>query len=321
MVAELRGAGVEILHVRFSDLPDEWRMPDLLHDHGVWLGSNHACAVYARRCGIPCVISPRGMLEPWSMNHKRIKKKVAWWLYQRKDLRSAALLHATAVPEAKNLEALCLGVPVVAIPNGVTPGSTLHTEVRLDVGKGPRTVLFLGRIHPKKGLPLWVEAWAKVRPQGWRMRIIGPDEGGHAAEVRRLVQEAGLSNDWSVETPLEGDEKWEALANADVFVLPTFSENFGIVVAEALVAGTPVITTTGTPWDGLHAHRCGWWVPPSVNGLAGAFKDAIALPAGARREMGLRGREWMQRDFSWEGIGRAMLDTYRKLLEKDGRRE
>ena len=165
---------------------------------------------------------------------------------------------------------------------------------------------------------MWVEVWNRLRPEGWRMRVIGPDENGHRAKVEAMVRKAGLEKDWSFEGSLEGNAKWQAMAEADLFVLPSFGENFGIVVAEALGAGLPVVTTTATPWQGLITNDCGWWVDPSVDSLEAGFYGALTRIAEFP-QMGQRGKAWVQRDFGWEPIAEQMIASYEWLLGQETR--
>jgi glycosyltransferase involved in cell wall biosynthesis len=177
-----------------------------------------------------------------------------------------------------------------------------------------RTALFLSRFHPKKGLPLLAEAWQRVKPRGWRLLAVGPDEDGHRGEIERLAEKLGLGSSWEFRGMVTGDEKWRLLAGADVFILPTHSENFGNVVAESLLAATPVITTMGAPWSELVERRCGWWTKPSVEGIAAALKEATELPRAALCVMGERGRAWASREFAWPGIAQRMANAYDAIL-------
>ena len=221
----------------------------VIHDHGVWLPANRTASVAARKLGLPLVVSTRGMLEPWALNHRSVKKWVAWRLYQRESLSVATVLHATAEQEAENLRHLGLRQHIAVIPNGVE----LQTSPRLPRAvAGPRIALFLSRIHPKKGLMELVEAWRMVRPHGWRLIIAGPDEDGHRTEVERAVQQAGLTSEVEFSGPVDGTAKSDLYRRADLFVLPTFSENFGVVVAEALSRiasrSSPPVVLPGMIW-------------------------------------------------------------------------
>jgi glycosyltransferase involved in cell wall biosynthesis len=290
---------------------------DILHDNGIWLPHNHRLAVLAQRRGIPRVVSTRGMLEPWALRHKRLKKTLAWWLYQRRDLKHARCHHTTAEAEARNVQNLGLGVPVVAVPNGVDvpeerpclAGSRAEKAVRRR-----RTALFLGRIYPVKGLPMLIEAWARVRPDGWRLRIAGPDEGGHQKQVEKAVSAAGLGQVVSFVGPVEHQMKESAFFDADLFVLPTHSESFGIVVAEALAHGMPVLTTTGAPWSILRDSGCGWWVDPTVDGIAEGLRQATILDPATLQAMGAKGRALVIGEFDWKRIADRILSTYEVIL-------
>lgn len=305
----LQGSEIPIYNGDLNNLP----RVDLIHDHGLWLMNNHRVASYARAKNIPRIVSPRGMLEPWALNHKKWKKRAAWWLYQRGNLQTAVSLHATAGSEARQFRKLGLNAPIVELPNGVEMAKTETQKTKTLKGE-VRTALFLSRIHPKKGLPLLVGAWAKVKPAGWRMIVVGPDEGGHRAEIQAMVREQGLADVWEFRDACEGSAKADLWRDANLFILPTYSENFGIAVAEALAAGIPVITTTGAPWQGLLDHRCGWWVEPAMELVANALAEATQLDLAELAEMGKRGQRWVSRDFAWPGIASRMITAYREIL-------
>ena len=250
------------------------------------------------------------------MSHKAWKKRLAWNLYQRRDLESAAVLHATAEQEAESFRQLGLRPPIAIIPNG----TDLPEWRDLAYPKGtPRKMLFLSRIHQKKGLLELVQAWQIVKPTGWKMIIAGPDEGGHQKIVEAAIQQAGLQDAFTFTGSVYGDEKEALYRSAEVFVLPTFSENFGLVVAEALACGVPVITTKGAPWQGLHTHRCGWWIDIGVEPLVAALREATTLPPNALRDMGQRGRVYVEQNFGWPGIAEQMLSVYRWVLGRGER--
>lgn len=285
--------------------------PSILHDHGIWLPPNHYVATIARRREIPLVIHPRGMLEPWALTHRGWKKRLALRLYQRRNLELAALFFVTAEQELESLRALGLKQPVAIVPNGVDlPPPPLAVERKAGL---PRNLVFLGRIHPKKGLLDLVEAWSRVRPADWRLRFAGPDEGGHLTEVMRRVEVRDVRGSVEYVGVVEGATKTALFAGADLFVLPSYSENFGLVVAEALAHGVPVITTRATPWSGLASRGCGWWVEPTAEALAEGLRAAFALDPAALRVMGAKGREYA-REFHWPTIARQTADVYRWVL-------
>jgi len=252
------------------------------------------------------------MVEPWAMRHRAWKKQLAWWLYQRRDLRAVTVFHAANQSEALSVRRLGLSQPVAVIPNGVEVQPLGATD---DIPTtNQRTALFLSRIHSSKGLLNLVAAWNQVRPEGWTCVIAGMDEGGHQAIVERAVQRAGLDKQFRFVGPIYGDDKWQLYRSADLFVLPTFSENFGVVVAEALASQVPVITTKRAPWKCLEANRCGWWVEVGAEPLVAALKAATSLSDVERSAMGARGRDLVTQRFRWEQIGSQMKEVYTWML-------
>ncbi len=294
--------------------------PALIHSHGVWHPVNHWAARAARAWGVPLIIHPRGMLEPWALSQKPVKKRLALRLFQRRDLDTARAFVASAEMEYEHLRRLGLRQPVAVIPNGVTLPATIPLAVVPAGRPGDRehVALFLSRLHPKKGVLELVRAWSQLALVGWRLRIAGPDEDGHGGEVMRLVGQLGLEAVIDYVGPVEGEPKAALYRQADLFVLPTFSENFGLVVAEALAAGVPVITTRGAPWADLETQGCGWWIETGVPPLVMALREAMALSDAERRVMGERGRAYVRR-FDWDVIARQTLDLYRWLLGQGDR--
>ena len=290
----------------------------LVHDNGVWQTNNHFSAQVARNLQLPLIVTPRGMLEPWSLQHRGWKKRLAWHLYQRRDLASARVVHATSEMEAAGIRSLGLQQPIAVIPNGVDLPQ-ISEAPRADTGC--RTALFLSRLHPKKGLLNLVRAWAEVRPKGWHAIIAGPDENGHRGQVEAAVRNRGLTPDFTFAGPVEGKAKWDLFQRADLFVLPTHSENFGVVIAEALAAGVPVITTKGAPWAELQSHRCGWWIDVGTAPFAAALREATSISDGQRVEMGARGRDLVARRYSWLGVAENMLRLYEWVLNDAPRPE
>ena len=297
---------------------DRFGKTDVLHDNGIWLPHNHRLAALAERRGIPRVVSTRGMLEPWALNHKRLKKNLAWCLYQCRDLKQARCHITTSEAEAQNLQHLGLGVPIATVPNGVDVPEerprSVDSGAERAVRGGLRTALFLGRIYPIKGLPMLIEAWARARPNGWILQIAGPDEAGHQKQVEKAVTAAGLGQVVSFTGPLAYGMKKSAFFEADLFVLPTHSESFGIVVAEALAHGLPVLTTTGAPWSILRDSGCGWWVDATVDGITEGLRRATILDSETLRSMGAKGRALVIAKFGWKRVADRMLSTYEAIL-------
>lgn len=304
-----------------SEALEDFGSVDVLHDNGIWLPHNHHLAVLAEKRGIPRVVSIRGMLEPWAFRHKHAKKKVAWWLYQRRDLSRAQCHITTGEAEAGNVRRLELGVPIVTIPNGVDVPEDRRARIETEsvIWDQARTALFLGRIYPIKGLPMLVEAWSRVRPVGWRLRIAGPDEAGHQKQVEKAVADACLNDVISFLGPVDPELKSDLFWDADLFVLPTYSENFGMAIAEALAHGLPVLTTTGAPWPMLRETGCGWRVEPSVDGLAQGLRDATNSAPEVLQQMGAKGCSLVSKQFSWNRIANLMCSTYEQIVKHPDR--
>lgn len=290
---------------------------DVVHVHGLWLAVNAYAGRAAAKAHRPLVVSPRGMLAPEALRFSRQRKQLTWLLYQGPALRKAAAWHATSEQEAQDIQAFGIKAPIAIIPNGIDLPSARALHAR---EASRRTLLFMSRLHPKKGLPILIEAWRLLAPgrQNWHLAIAGPDEDGHRAELEALVNSRQIPR---VEFlgPVYGECKTALLQRADLFVLPTHSENFGIAVAEALAAGVPAIVTKGAPWGALEVNHCGWWIDHGVAPLVEALGEATGMAAQEREAMGLNGVAWMERSFGWTPIAMQMLDVYR-WLSKGGAR-
>ena len=254
-------------------------------------------------------------------------------MYQDHDLKCAAALHATAESEAAQFRKLGFKNPIIVSPNGVNVPKNFSRVERVEHAE-KRRVLFVSRMHPKKGVMELVEAWGKVVSGGvmewrsggvkergsWIVELVytvnGDFEREYEAKVKARVKELGLEDQFIFTGALNDDEKWQAYARADLFVLPTYSENFGIVVAEALWAGVPVITTKGTPWKELENLKCGWWIDVGVEPLAGALTAATGLSDVERSEMGERGRKLVQERYTWDAVVAALLKGYKEITDE-----
>ena len=310
LVAHLAGAGVACDLGGLPDDPDyRAKAYDAVHIHGIWLPPEHRACRWAVAKGIPVVWSTHGMTAPWALRSKALKKRLAWWLYQRRDLFGASVVHVTSAQEERWVRDVGYRGRVVVIPLGTSLDASLAPPPRS--ADGPLKLLFVGRLHPVKALPDLLRALASVPSVA--LRLVGPDEAGHRAELEALVGELGLAERVTFAGPKFGADLEAEYRACDVLALPSHTENFGGVVIDALACGRPVIASRHTPWSELEANRCGWWADNGVAGLAEALVRAAALPRAELDAMGDRGRALVRATYSWSAVATAMADVYRGL--------
>jgi glycosyltransferase involved in cell wall biosynthesis len=266
-------------------------------------------AFWAHQKKIPYIISTRGMLEPWIMDHNSWKKKIGMFLYQKKAIQRAAHIHATALMEANHIKELGFKNPITVIPNGIDLSDIKETKENY----GTRKMVFLSRIHPKKGIELLLEAWRNSDTAGWSLEIAGNGDENYIIKLNLSAQD--LKNVHFVGVKY-GEAKWDFLRLADVMVLPTYSENFGIVVAEALAVGVPVLTTTGTPWEDLESYNCGWWIDLSAENLKSTMSTVFNMPVSILETMGDNGINLIKEKYDIQAIGKNMVKLYKNILNR-----
>jgi glycosyltransferase involved in cell wall biosynthesis len=287
---------------------------DVVHDHGIWLPYNHRLAKLSSSRKIPRIVSLHGMLDPWCLKHKAWRKRLAWRLYQKNDLRAAEVHHVTSNEESQNLKKLKLGIPVKMVALGVDMPANRCSTLIEETRSTTKVAVFLGRLNPVKGLPLLIEAWKRVRPEGWELRIAGPDNGGHRIELERLVDAHGLAGVITFVGPLYGSEKQDFLLQADLFILPSLSESFGLAIAEALSHQLPVLTTTAAPWRILEKEACGWLVEPTLDAMTDGLLRSTSQNTQTLEAMGAKGRNWVEAHLRWEHVAEQFLGAYERVL-------
>jgi glycosyltransferase involved in cell wall biosynthesis len=308
-------------------LADLAREADVVHVHSNWTFPVWWASRVAVRLRKPLVRSPHGCLNPARLARSRVAKRLAGRLFERRSLRGAACLHATAATEAAAIRAYGLVNPVAVIPFGVDHealGGSVGSEAllaRFPAWRGRRLLLSLSRLDPIKGLDLLVAAWSRLAPRfpDWHLVVAGPDSGGCAADLAARLRAAGTADRATLCGPLYGADRAAALRACDLFVLPSRDENLALAVAEAAFVGRPVVATHGTPWAELPSHGAGWWVPADAAGIEAALAEALALDAAVLRAMGERGRTWVADAFAWPAIGRQMVEVYGWLREAGAR--
>lgn len=281
-----------------------------VHVHGVWTAANLAACWACQSRGVRYAVSPHGMLMPEAMRRGWRKKRMALRLTVRQNLERAEVVHVTSEAEAGSVFAVAPRSRVRVVPWGVEVDSQISDDAMVH-RDGPRQALFLGRLLPLKGVDDLVDAWAIAKPSNWKLRFVGADPEAHSAALRHRINAAGLKATAFVESPVDGAEVRRLLKSVDLLVLPSHSENFALVVAEALASGLPVITTTATPWHELNARGCGWCVSPAVAELAEALRDACGRSVHDLARMGGMGAVWMREAFGWDSIAKRFItDIY-----------
>lgn len=294
---------------------------DLIHLHGLWMYPSIASSQWSGKTGRPFVISPHGMLDPWALANSAWKKRVAASLFESKNLQSAKVLHALNRAEHDAIRQYGLKNPIAILPNGVDPdiseedhGPPLWAN---HLPAGAKVLLFLGRLHPKKGLVPLLHAIALARAremEDWHLVVAGWDQNGHRSELEALVQELGLMHRVVFIGPVYGTQKHAALAGASAFVLPSFSEGLPMAVLEAWAFDLPVLMTSACNLpEGFDAHAAlRIDTEPSV--MAVALDEFARLTDDERAKMGMRGRRLAQERFSWGSVAERMRATYEWIL-------
>ena len=305
--------------------------PDLVRVDGLWDYPSAVAGSWSRRMRRPGMVAPRGMLDEWALRQWRVKKRVLGWLYEHAHLRGAACVHALCVPELRACRAFGLRNPVAVVPNGIdlpAPGSC--APLGLPQAEGRKVLLYLGRLHPKKGLPNLLAAWAALRlpqPSPWVLAIAGWDQGGHEAALQRQATELGIP--WAVGGAEAGAaapcslvflgprfeaDKDATYARADAFVLPSFSEGLPMVVLEAWAHAKPVLMTPECNLPEGFAAAAALRVETTVDSLERGLRQLLEMSPADRAQMGARGRELVAERFTWPQVARQMHEVQGWLL-------
>ena len=294
----------------------------LIHTHGLWMYPNVASRVAANKYNIPLVISPRGMLEPWARERAKLKKKLAWFFYEKKNIKSARLFHVTAKAEAESLREFGITQPIAQIPNGVHVPDDSEIPERGFIKKysphlaDKKWVLFLSRLDPKKGTDILLRAWSKIYSDypDHLLVIAGPDLIGWRRELEKYVFENRMGKAVMFTGAAQADLKSCLLAHSEVLVLPTHSENFGNIVTESLSHRTPVITTYGAPWEELRTVDAGWWIENTEEELERTLREALDLSPITLDEKGRNGRKLVEQRYSWGKVATSFDLLYRWMF-------
>ncbi len=292
----------------FRGLPRN-SMNDVVHIHGLWTPFEWRAYREGKARGARLVISPHGSLEPWALGHKRVKKLAAWMLYQKRILQQADLLIASTNLERDNFRDLGLTAPIAVIPVGVDTSDRPADLFEPDMSEREKIVLFLARLSPKKGIPDLLEAWSTIDRRGYELHIHGYGSDSYRTYLENRISALKIGHHVKLCGPLYGEEKWRKLQQSSIYVLPSYSENFGITIAEALLSGLPVITSKATPWGELSSTGLGWIVDNDVAQLRDALHLAVSAGVGQLRSVRNDAREYAQ-NYLWPPIADRYVDAY-----------
>jgi len=303
---------------------------DLIHGQCIWEPLFHQMRVLADKYKIPFILTPRGTLEPWSLQQSKWKKKIARWLYQDYDLKRCACIYTTAEMEAQHIRELGFVNPICIIPNGIeTDGYPCRTDMSLV----KKQILFLSRVHPKKGIEVLIDAFANIYQDftDWKVVIVGNGEDSYRQALSSKISKLGLDKSVEILSPVFGEAKVKLYQESSVFCLPSYSENFGMVIAEAMSCGVPAITTNGTPWQLLNGDvttmganldvlgenkRTGWCIDLSVDGLAKTLIEVMRMSPDELYGMGQRGSVLVNENFNYRKVAKKNKDLYEWIINK-----
>jgi len=298
---------------------------DLIHIHEIWHYANFASYHAAKKAGKPYIITIHGLLDPWCLNYKAFKKKIYSLFIQRRILREASAIHAITNEEVKHIRTFGIDNSIVMMPNGINPKEFINLLPREELEsfypkiKGKRIILFLGRIHPKKGLDLLAKAFEKIARE-WDnayLMIVGPDSEGYKIKIEKMLESEGVLNRVIFTGMLSGRKKLIVLGGADIFALPSYSEGFSMAILEAMICKLPVIITKQCNFPEVTEVGAGNEIDPNVEQLTGALGNLLGNPQLCKK-MGENGKRLVLEKFTWDKIADKMIQFYEEILNGKG---
>ena len=292
----------------------------VIHGHGFYVWPNWVFGREVRHQHKLFVYHVHGMFEPWILARSTWKKRIAHWLFEDANFTYAGLWRALTIKEADQIRTQGITAPIVVCPNGIelsTFGEVSQMRAGINATKSKRSLLFLARLHPKKGLDLLVSAWAAISKQlraGWRIVIAGPDELNHCSEVQALARRLDVSADLEFVGEVSGEAKLRCLAEADAFVLPSRSEGFSVAILEAMACKLPVLATTACNFPELAQNGGGWCVEANVDGIKQGLVSLLGTTDRERAQRGDAARSLVEAQYTWPRIAATIDHSCRQLL-------
>jgi glycosyltransferase involved in cell wall biosynthesis len=301
----------------FTKLPSDIESFEVIHQHGIWKPISMFNKKIRNRTKLKTVIQPHGYLEPYRLKISKYKKKAAFLLFEKSNLDGASALVACSENEGFKLKNMFPGKEVAVIHNGISDDFFLHPSLKHEKPEDKRYMLFLSQIIPIKGLERLFKVISEIgisKFDNWELLIAGYEEKKYTDILKRKVEELKLQGIVKFVGSKLGEEKYEIFDNADVFILPTYNENYGIVVAEALARGVPAITTKGTPWEELNIKKCGFWVDNDEEGLRNGLLDVLDMSKEELQIMGQNGKKLIESKYLWSKTTLPTIDLYNYII-------
>jgi glycosyltransferase involved in cell wall biosynthesis len=286
---------------------------DILHIHGLWSYQTSILAIISIMSDIKLVIHPRGMLSKSAINSKKYKKRLALLLYQRFILKRASLIYVTSRDEYNDVLEFSQSDKIIMVPNNGRRKLSKDFKSLNQNSNNTYNFLFISRLHPLKGLDNLLIAFKNLKQSNWHLTIAGPGSIKYLRKLHTTCKRFEISQNVTFLPEVNDEQKNLLYQKHDVFVLPSLTENYGIVVEEALFAQMPVITTTGTPWKDLNKLKCGWCVGTLPIDIYKALTEVINMDKQQLKKMGYRGRTYIE-EKSKNRAAKIIAKDYRRLL-------
>jgi glycosyltransferase involved in cell wall biosynthesis len=286
---------------------------DIVHIQGLWLFPFWLAGFFARLYKKKLIISPRGSLSPNRLLKSRLKKKLAAFFFDKRNLNKSSAIHCTSKLEEENVKKFGITSNTFVVSNGVDFIDRQHYNKKL-INTDKKICLFFSRLDPIKGIEMLINAWEAVVNDHWLLVICGPDERNYRRHLSKLIMKKSLQDKIVILDPVYGSKKYNLYTQSNLFILPSFGENFGISIAESLSCGLPVITTSKTPWEDIVDYNCGWFIDATKEALINTLNEAFMLDDTKLKNMGFNGVKLIIDKYGWENISHKMSSVYKEIL-------
>jgi poly(glycerol-phosphate) alpha-glucosyltransferase len=291
---------------------------DILHNHGIWEYTSYVCLQWKKLKRKPYIVSPHGMLDSWALSNSQLKKKIMYSLIDKEYLANASCIHALNKEEAKSIQALKLDNPICIIPNGIDiPEDHIVTQPIWEESiRDKKVLLFLGRLHPKKGLENLLYAWSNVvkKNKEWVLVIAGWAQNDYDKKLKKIIEEHSLTGSVYFTGSVLGEDKVSVLQHSNAFILPSFSEGLPMSVLEAWSYRLPVIMTKECNLSDAFEYECAIKIGTSIHSIEETLITFFSMSEKDQRELGDRGYKYVKNKYSWDQVAKQMFDVYSWII-------